>query len=169
VHDRTALWRTNLILSGAIALIFVPAAVIALVIGRVLAPMWFDDPGSQTKFYYFLALMIVGVAINSQTILSWYAGLAADDTRRNLHVGLLAAAFTAIVLPWLVASAGFAVAPVSWLFINLLGLLYPSLLLAVRLRRVGASVLISLGVISAVVLATWLLLPSPLEAIRDLR
>jgi hypothetical protein len=110
--------------------------------------------------------MIVGVAINSQTILSWYVGLASDDTRRNLHVGLLSAAFTAFAFPWLVRHVGLVAAPASWLLINALSLLYPGVALASRLHRVGTSLLISAGIIGAVAIAALLLLSSPLEAFR---
>jgi O-antigen/teichoic acid export membrane protein len=166
-HDPGELWRENRLLFTAIAVIVVPAACIALGASGVLARVWFSDADSRSLFLYFVFMLMIGTAINSQTIMSWYVGLASDDSHRNLHVGLAAVAFTAVVFPILLARAGFVFAPAAWLFINVLGLLYPGLALAIRLRRVMASLSMNVTVIAVVATAALLLLPGSWDAVRQ--
>ena len=77
-RDPCGLEHTFRTLNRLVALLFVPACLLCLALAAPLASVWFSDPNLKSMMVLFSAVLILGAALNSQTVLGWCFALAVD-------------------------------------------------------------------------------------------
>ena len=98
----------------------------------------------------FSAVLILGAALNSQTVLGWCFALAVDNARPMLVVAGLSLVVTIVVLPAVISTYGRIAAPTSWLFVNLIGIFVPGVIAARRMNNPWVAVQTGTAIVAAI-------------------
>lgn len=111
-------------LMGAISLLVGLGIFIFITVGRWLLDIWLRNSAAVNEVYPMLAILLIGTALNAFYNVGYVSWLAQQKISLLIKVNAIALMLSIVLIPPLVLRAGAIGAAVSWLTINLIGLIF---------------------------------------------
>ena len=99
-------------------------ALIFLTVGKWLLNIWLKNPPAVEVVYPILAILLVGTCLNAFYNVGYIYWIVYEKIHRIFQVNALSLIFSIVIIPLFVAWYGTIGAAISWLMINLIGLLF---------------------------------------------